>query len=168
MPFSPREQRWRPISLQPSLHVYCWLVAALAFRPAPAAAQGPSPSGGAANNLQQVIEALSARVTALEAAVSAEATTRAEANTAIDGLRRQAGVLSDRGAGPGAAAEWRRPQRVHGVDSDAEPSLIPPIDGLTFPLHTSHFQAGSRTIVASRCWSAADGSAVRPVCTGEI
>jgi hypothetical protein len=33
---------------------------------------------------------------------------------------------------------------------------------------TSDFQAGSRTIVASRCWSAADGFAVRPVCTGEI
>ena len=63
----------------------CLLVSALAFQPAPAAAQGPPAGGGAANNLMTTIDALTARVTALEAAVTAEASNRATADTALGG-----------------------------------------------------------------------------------
>ena len=74
-------------------------VSALALAPAPAVAQGPPSAGGAANNLQSVIDALAARVTALEAAtaalqtadttlqasISTEASNRATGDTALDG-----------------------------------------------------------------------------------
>ena len=65
--------------------VVCLFVSAFAFQPAPAAAQGPPAGGGAANNLQAAVDALRARVTVLEAAVAAEASNRATADTALDG-----------------------------------------------------------------------------------